>query len=449
MASGSGANNLHVLANDLTGILGTLQLISVTTPGSGTAVIDDNGTADPLDDFIVYTPNSSFDQGDQFEYTISNLNGLSTATVTVLETPTPADLGIDLGIHFEDPFDNMITEVTVGDQFYMVVTVQDIRTTVDPADMGAFSAFLDVLYDRGLVSPVIDPIAPEGVAIEYSADYPNVTSGNEGNSNTPGLLNEFGSFTSSFAPLGPNPLEVFRITFQANAAGIAQFLGDPADLSPLHDVLFAEPPITADYTQINYAVSDLTIFDPAGGGGEGEGPDVNGDGYVSPVDALLVIHFLNNGTSSFNNGSGASNLRLDVNRDSYVSPVDALLVIAYLNGSSGEGEGDAEGEGGQLVTSSFTSLSNTAQDDDLLASSPASVLATLDEPVSSDLVATPTTTAVTVLAPVAETTVADWQTRVGEVAKIATADPAAIAVESWESLLDDLAEDVMEAWLNG
>jgi hypothetical protein len=300
---------------------------------------------------------------------------------------------------------------------------------------------------------VLDATAPEGVVVEYSTNYPNVTNGNEGDSLTPGLLNEFGSFTSSFNPLGSNLLEVFRITFTANAAGSAQFLGDPADLSPLHDVLFAEPPVDADFSQINYAVRTLTITDPNSGSPEGERSlDVNRDGYVSPVDALLVIHHLNKGTQNFTgsgSGSGASNLRLDVNGDSYLSPVDALLVIAYLNGSNrGEGESDAEGEG-SLVTTSFRSTTQELGDD-LLAHSPAAVLTTLDEPGITEPVAVTSTTAVAAVPAASTSAVQDWQARVGTLAaKVAAADPATIAAESWESLLEDLAEDVTEAWLIG
>ena len=95
-----------MLANDLTGILGTMQLISVSPPGSGSATIDNNGTADPLDDFIVYTPDGTFARADQFQYTVSNMNGLSQATVTVFETPAPDDLTVDLSIDFEDSLGN-------------------------------------------------------------------------------------------------------------------------------------------------------------------------------------------------------------------------------------------------------------------------------------------------------------------------------------------------------
>ncbi|MDX1929927.1 MAG: Ig-like domain repeat protein [Pirellulaceae bacterium] len=66
--------------------------------------------------------------------------------------------------------------------------------------------------------------------------------------------------------------------------------------------------------------------------------DVNGDGTVSPTDALLVINHLNKV------GPGRLSLPwtgrfLDVNQDDSVSPVDALQVINFLNNkASAEGE---------------------------------------------------------------------------------------------------------------
>ena len=70
---------------------------------------------------------------------------------------------------------------------------------------------------------------------------------------------------------------------------------------------------------------------------EDEPVDVNGDGHKSPIDALMVINYLN--------GDGGGDVLApriiqgddafyDVNGDHYVSPLDALLVIEDLN--SGE-----------------------------------------------------------------------------------------------------------------
>src|SRR5207248_7878362 len=61
--------------------------------------------------------------------------------------------------------------------------------------------------------------------------------------------------------------------------------------------------------------------------------DVNGDGVLTPIDALLVINYLNawlpGGTVS--SPTLADRLYCDVDGDGTVAPVDALLVINSLN----------------------------------------------------------------------------------------------------------------------
>ncbi|XZE56605.1 carboxypeptidase regulatory-like domain-containing protein [Planctomycetaceae bacterium SH139] len=70
--------------------------------------------------------------------------------------------------------------------------------------------------------------------------------------------------------------------------------------------------------------------------------DVNVDGDVKPIDALIIINYLNrNGSGQLAaNGSGsAPPPYYDVNGDDRATPIDALIVINFLNrGGNGEGE---------------------------------------------------------------------------------------------------------------
>lgn len=59
--------------------------------------------------------------------------------------------------------------------------------------------------------------------------------------------------------------------------------------------------------------------------------DINGDGYISPLDALLVIRDLN---------ERAGNPECDVKGDGYTSPLDALMVIRQLNSRAGRQVGN-------------------------------------------------------------------------------------------------------------
>jgi hypothetical protein len=98
-----------------------------------------------------------------------------------------------------------------------------------------------------------------------------------------------------------------------------------------------------------YVVVNFNDVTPAGGEGE-SGPAVSDpsasviyswnndqpldsslDGLVSPIDALLVINFINA-------RSDDPTANLDTDGDGLVAPIDALLVINYLNGGSANEE---------------------------------------------------------------------------------------------------------------
>jgi len=75
-------------------------------------------------------------------------------------------------------------------------------------------------------------------------------------------------------------------------------------------------------------------------------PDVDADGTIAPIDALLVVNDLNaNGSRQLVQGEGESPALevtrfVDVNGDQFISPIDALQIINVLN---------AEGEGGGAI----------------------------------------------------------------------------------------------------
>jgi uncharacterized protein YkwD len=79
--------------------------------------------------------------------------------------------------------------------------------------------------------------------------------------------------------------------------------------------------------------------------------DVNGDGFVAPNDALIIINAINANGSSALPQSGQGFIwppYYDVNGDDYIAPSDALAVINYINahvGKSGTSAAPAGGEG--------------------------------------------------------------------------------------------------------
>lgn len=83
--------------------------------------------------------------------------------------------------------------------------------------------------------------------------------------------------------------------------------------------------------------------------------DVNADGFITPIDALLIINYLNGNGSGSVDGLAPPPPYRDVNGDNFIAPNDVLLVITRLNaisGGSGEGEGvsDYAAMGGTFAT---------------------------------------------------------------------------------------------------
>lgn len=92
--------------------------------------------------------------------------------------------------------------------------------------------------------------------------------------------------------------------------------------------------------------------------------DVNNDGLVTPIDALLIVNYLNDSNASaLPTGSlstGSPPPYLDVDGSNTISPLDSMLVINYLN-SMNTLPTSAEGEAGKAFAIA-TASSMTAAD---------------------------------------------------------------------------------------
>jgi hypothetical protein len=74
--------------------------------------------------------------------------------------------------------------------------------------------------------------------------------------------------------------------------------------------------------------------------------DTDGDGRVTPVDALVIINELNRRQGSFEltEDRPPEAYYFDVNDDGWVTPIDALRVINELNRRGGTGSGEGESQ---------------------------------------------------------------------------------------------------------
>ncbi len=372
--TGTTTSQLDVLTNDLIrreelggGVLGNeLDIIEfglLNSASLGFARINAG------DDFISYTPNTGASGLDTLTYFIVTADGTrSTADVSVF-VGDPDDIDYLVGIQYSltDAAGNLVSNPTinVGDRFGVRITVDDVRGGFD--ETLVFAAFQDILYDADAIR-----VSDSSTADRFDFD---VTFGTNFDPNSavgtaarPGIIDEFGTQDVRGAIPPGTPLEDPRtlatIFFVARQAGTTTIIGSPADASPSQDTLLLDRDEPVPRSLINYGSLQVTI-----GGAEGEFPlhnsamatDVNADGVVSPIDALVIINELNRQFFAELQGEapaanqGLARFYTDVNADKNVTALDALTVINYLNAqalaqASGElARLSAEGEFGSAV----------------------------------------------------------------------------------------------------
>jgi hypothetical protein len=376
LAANSTNNVLNVLAND-TEVTNPPLTITATglIPGApslqGSVSIASNGSN------ILYTPRTGFVGTEQFTYTVKNNVGLTDQAVVTVQVGN-SQKDINLRLEVTDLNNKPISTIAAGSEFKVRAYVQDIRTSApDPSRTGVFAIYFDLLYDGGLITTKNDPANRFGFGINFAAPYNS--NGLSANNSFVNVIDEVGAFQTGSEALGSTEYLLTQMTFRANNPGVAQFVADPPDLSPFHDILLFEPPAPVSLNRINLGVASITVL-PAGTGAAPEGEytnpqnnlDVNGDNFVSPIDVAMIFNYLNN------NGAGklgASNIFslsegeggvasiptgfVDTNGDGFATPIDALSVINYLNALS---LGSPEGEGTSvLVANALNGSSSQSQ----------------------------------------------------------------------------------------
>ncbi len=255
-------NVLDVLDNDLAGQNPPIQIVDVVGSANSLVTVDRRGTTDPDDDVLLYSANPGFAGSDQFSYIIEDDAGIrSTATVTVHNQPTTRnDDIIEYELFTTDLTGNPISAIGVGQPFLLQGNVRDLRADDgdgSPIDRrGIAAAYMDVLYDLSLVSI--------SGSITYGPDYLNSTAGSTA---IPGLIDEVGALQTSNIPLGADAALLFSVPMVANAAGVASFVGDPADqreeanpgLPPEHDSLLFQPPSNILLQNMRFTNATLSI----------------------------------------------------------------------------------------------------------------------------------------------------------------------------------------------
>ncbi|QEF99503.1 Dockerin type I repeat protein [Stieleria maiorica] len=327
-------NTLDVLDNDIFGPTGTIQEFGiVTAPSRGTIQINNNGTPSDLsDDTIDYFADVNANGFDSFTYVIVSGDGVrSIAEVTMAIGNAAADDIVDISFGLVDQFGNAITSVASGQTFGVQVSVEDLRTQFQ-GNTFVFAAYLDMLYDTGLINPV--SVAGGGrydFSVEFDGDFD--ASAGVGTAARRGIIDEFGTLLRQTVAEGGGVAEpnlMATVFFTAGVVSqdtVTRVIGSPADSSPFQDTLLFDRDEPVEVSQIRYHSLPITIRAASALQNQALPEDVNNDGFVTPSDALTVINTL----AREGEGEGApAGMYTDVNGDMKTTALDALRVINHL-----------------------------------------------------------------------------------------------------------------------
>jgi large repetitive protein len=337
-------NRLDVLANDNLGPTGRIRELGlVTNPALGNVFFDNNGTPSNLnDDFLSYRPVEGANGLERFTYLIvtdDNIRSTAEVTIALGNQNATADVAFDFQLVANDGI-TPISGVSVGQRFGVQIFAEDLRS--NPTFV--FAGFLDVLYDAGIIRP---SDTNQSDAFDFDVVFgssflsdPDVDS----TASRPGIIDELGTLRRSTSTNGANPDLLATLFFEAVAAGTADITGSPADSSPFQDTLLFREDDPIDVSRIRFDSVQITV-----GGGTLRNAvlpqDVNNDGDVSPIDALLIINKMSRIDSpEGEEGSLLASKYYDVNGDNKISSVDAIQVINYMTRQKNLAEVSAQAE---------------------------------------------------------------------------------------------------------
>ena len=297
-----------------------LTIMSVTQPIGGGSVSINSGPAAPTTFTAPTTPGIV-----TFTYTVVDVDGLTdTATVTVdVSTNAPPTMGFLFEV--TDTLGLPIDSVATGESFLLNVSVQDMREI----PRGVFSAYLDV------ITTGTGTVTSDGQIQFNQLVFPSAQSGTFG---TEPLVDELGAVDGTSAADPEGLVLLATIPLIATSVGDLTFTGVAADIVPPNETtLFGDFAVVGPDQQ-DFGLDSVSIVSPPAS--SAVVLDVDGNGDVTPFDALLVINELDGVTPQAASSSSAPppptppRSRYDVNGDGNVTPLDALLVINELDGQS-------------------------------------------------------------------------------------------------------------------
>ena len=336
----------------------SLVLISAGGPTHGTGFVGPDGA-------ITYTPEAGFVGTDAFSLVVHDGRHAVPFDLQILVQPAPDPItGVtpDSGSIVENVVGDVIAELTVEgrgeEQFYFIET-SDPRFLVEFGELRLAPGVsldyeqepevhleltvIDPLHGDTFVQPfvvtVIDvPERPQSIALTSDTVVALRPGAVVGDVLVDGVVPVAGvAFTVN------EPFEIVAGTLQLASGRWVEEVPQEIQVS-----------ITAQDEAGVFAPRDATFIiqvleNSAPYHNESLPLDVNGDGVVTALDALLIINYLN-AYGPGEVGHGDPSFGYDVNGDGMVTALDALLIINQLNqpattGSTGTGEGEGAGRG--------------------------------------------------------------------------------------------------------
>lgn len=359
-------NRLNVLGNDNLGPTGTIREFGlVTEPSLGNVIIDDNGTPNNLnDDFFSYRANANANGLEQFTYLIvtdDNIRSTAEVTIALGSNNANADVALDFALVSGDGSGTPINSVDVGERFGVQIIGDDLRFN----STMVFAGFLDVLYDSGIVQP-----SDTNQGDDYDFDvllgpgYTGVVGAGTAVRN--GIIDEFGVAFDSVPNSPSNPNLLATLFFDAVGFGTTSIVGSPADSFPEHDTLLLNEDIPVDVSRIRYDSLEVTVGSGTPIQNSFLRQDVNNDGFVTTIDALLIVNRLGEFQASAEGElvPAKSQYFLDVTGDGKLSALDALQVINYLSRTVLEAEDVSGNDATDQAFASQGLLTDNSDDDD-------------------------------------------------------------------------------------
>lgn len=227
----------------------------------------DGASIDPATGEIRWTPVASQLGAQSFTVVATDLAG--NTREQAFDVEVDGDLFAQFHFEIVDGSGNALSQVEVGEEFTLRVSVEDPRRF----PTGVFAAYLDVMFEQGLVEVISD--------LEFGDTYSVARSGNP---TVPGEIDEAGAASGSLTPLEDGTFLLFTVDLRANIAGTETIFGDPADEPISHDIL-----VFGDNDPVSTALVDygsITLDIGLGFGANGDIFNFDEDSSENELDVL-------------------------------------------------------------------------------------------------------------------------------------------------------------------